>query len=86
MKKRQYRQMKSHCRHRHQTVGATGGFHFSYEIGVWDDIHEYVVCTDCGKILERGTPWKRRVRDYYSIPSLPELASAEEDPFVRDVP
>jgi hypothetical protein len=81
MRKRQYGQMKKHCRHRHQEVITTGGYHFSHVLGVWDDIREYLVCFDCGMKLERGwRNWKERVRDYYSLPEPPS-AESEEVPF-----
>ncbi|BAJ64415.1 MULTISPECIES: hypothetical protein [Anaerolinea] len=66
------------CPHRRTIVASTGGYHYSYSAGVWDDIKEYVICLDCFKVIERGWwSWKYRVMRYYNVPP----AKAEEVPF-----
>ena len=42
--------MMNDCSHINATVESRGSYHFSAG-DVWDDIEEYVVCTDCGEIL-----------------------------------
>lgn len=40
----------SPCLHRHVVTVTTGGMHHS-EGEVWDDIHTYLQCLDCGEYL-----------------------------------
>ena len=38
------------CPHRHVITATTGGMHFT-DGDVWDDIHEELMCLDCGESL-----------------------------------
>lgn len=55
------------CRHAHKMWTTTGGIYFTWG-DVDDDIHDELVCLDCGEILNRDGDKKYHGRPIYARP------------------